>query len=197
MCLGFISLESGQDPFYPASLRQRRASQKELLAHYATKLGTIEMTSVNYRIPSQEMTQQWADSVPSGFLLHMKLFGLFSFGNCPRAALPPSAMEKMRSQIDPVQLRSLPLDVVDEVWRCFRAALAPLQAENKLGMVMSQFTASFVPCADSFEHAWQQSSEVHSGRHRKRRKASYPNFVLFAFALTTMEATTRITISVI
>eukprot|EP00418_Pyrodinium_bahamense_P034524 CAMPEP_0179156508 /NCGR_PEP_ID=MMETSP0796-20121207/76301_1 /TAXON_ID=73915 /ORGANISM="Pyrodinium bahamense, Strain pbaha01" /LENGTH=78 /DNA_ID=CAMNT_0020858091 /DNA_START=5 /DNA_END=238 /DNA_ORIENTATION=+ len=73
--LGFISLESVQELFYPQWLRDLRGKPGgELLPYYARRLGTIEMTCSNYRVPSPATTRQWADSVPQGFVLHVKLF---------------------------------------------------------------------------------------------------------------------------
>lgn len=149
--LGFISLESSQRPFYPERLfRAAGRRGADLLPFYASKLGTIEMTSVNYSIPSPQVAQQWVDSVPSGFIIHVKLFGLFTFGRCSRNALPRSVLAMMQSESDHVELGRMPLEAVDEVWRCFRAFLSPIRDAGKLGLVMCQFTASFVPKGESY-----------------------------------------------
>eukprot|EP00927_Polykrikos_kofoidii_P050998 TRINITY_DN44816_c0_g1_i1.p1 TRINITY_DN44816_c0_g1~~TRINITY_DN44816_c0_g1_i1.p1 ORF type:complete len:393 (-),score=34.45 TRINITY_DN44816_c0_g1_i1:50-1228(-) len=154
--VGFISLESGQFPFYPSWLREKRGKPGgELLAYYATQLGTIEMTSVNYRIPPPDVTRQWADSVPQGFVIHIKIFGLFSFGSCQRDALPSSVQSKLPSNIAQVRLKTLKQEIVEEVWRCFSAALEPLREQGKLGVIVSQFTQSFVPCEESYERLKQ------------------------------------------
>lgn len=159
--LGFISLESGQFPFYPQWLHDLRGQRGgELLPFYARQLGTIEMTSVNYRIPSPADTRQWADSVPEGFVFHVKIFGLFSFGSCPRDALPRSAQLRLRHGGKNVSLRRLPADVIEEVWSCFRAALEPLREQGKLGVVVCQFPATFRPCQDNFERLRQISERI-------------------------------------
>lgn len=87
--------------------------------------------------------------------MHIKIFGLFSFGNCPASSLPASAqaMLKVRKGSDETRkLRNMKPEVVDEIWRCFNAALEPIRDQGKLGLVMSQFTTSFVPSAENFLH---------------------------------------------
>jgi len=110
------------------------------------------MTSVNYQIPVPALTEQWAASVPDGFVVHMKIFGLFSYGSCQRSALPHSAQALLGSgRADAsVHLESLSEAVVQRVWVCFREALKPLQEHRRLGVVVAQFTSSFRPGRQSF-----------------------------------------------
>lgn len=150
--LGFISLESSQSPFYPQWLHDLRGRPGgDMLRYYGEQLGTIEMTSTNYRIPPPSMTAQWASSVPDGFIMHIKLFGLFSFGSCDLDALPQSTVPKLKSRVNPVRLSAMNADSVDEVWRCFGLALEPLREQGKLGFIFSQFTPKFTPCAENFK----------------------------------------------
>lgn len=162
--LGFISLEAGQDPFYPPWLRALRGKPGgELLPFYASRLGTIEMTSVNYRIPTELEAKRWADSVPSGFSMHIKLFGLFSYGSCPISSLPPSVIAILKQQPGSNQtckLKTMKPQAVAETWRCFRLALSPLREQAKLGLVMSQFTAGFVPNEDNYQRLRDICSQI-------------------------------------
>jgi len=90
----------------------------------------------------------------------VKIFGLFAFGSCDRTALPPSAQARLRSNADRVHLKTLRPDVVQEVWRCFTAVLTPLRDQQKLGLVMSQFTRNFVPCRESFQRLQEICKQI-------------------------------------
>jgi uncharacterized protein YecE (DUF72 family) len=53
--------------FYPEDL-----PQSEMLAHYATRLPTVEINNTFYRMPTEKLLGGWADQVPASFSFVLK-----------------------------------------------------------------------------------------------------------------------------
>jgi len=53
--------------FYPSDLPSRR-----MLAHYATRLDTVEVNATFYRMPKADTLAAWCAAVPSGFVFALK-----------------------------------------------------------------------------------------------------------------------------
>jgi uncharacterized protein YecE (DUF72 family) len=53
--------------FYPAAL-----PASEMLRHYASRLGTVEINNTFYRMPAESMLRQWVDQVPDDFTFTLK-----------------------------------------------------------------------------------------------------------------------------
>ncbi|MHB1242089.1 MAG: DUF72 domain-containing protein [Gaiellaceae bacterium] len=56
------SYPSRRPEFYPAGL-----ASEELLSFDAASLGSVELNSPGYRVPSEEQLARWAAAVPGGF----------------------------------------------------------------------------------------------------------------------------------
>lgn len=53
--------------FYPEDL-----PASEMLAHYSSKLPTVEINNTFYRMPSSKVLTQWSEQVPEGFVFVLK-----------------------------------------------------------------------------------------------------------------------------
>jgi uncharacterized protein YecE (DUF72 family) len=62
-----FSYKEWKGRFYPADLADR-----QMLAHYATVLPTVEINNTFYRMPKREVLEGWAGQVPSSFLFALK-----------------------------------------------------------------------------------------------------------------------------
>lgn len=54
-------------PFYPDDL-----PDDEMLRHYATQFGTVEINNTFYRLPKEHVLREWAGQVPDGFTFSLK-----------------------------------------------------------------------------------------------------------------------------
>ena len=118
--------------WYPEGLPAR-----ERLAYYAERYSTVEVDSTYYRVPDRTMVQGWADRTPSGFVMHVKAFGLMTRHPVKLDQLPPDLRDGMpvddRGRVDrpPREQRAL-------VFREFLEALEPLREAGKLGGILFQ-----------------------------------------------------------
>jgi probable DNA metabolism protein len=128
--------------FYPDEARDASAR----LAYYASRFSLVEVDSTYYALPSERTAALWAERTPPGFVFDVKAHGLMtghatSVARLPadlRAALP----EGLRSASS-VRAESLPAELLEEVWRRFASALAPLARADKLGAVLLQLPRGF------------------------------------------------------
>jgi uncharacterized protein YecE (DUF72 family) len=124
---------------------------KERLAWYAEHYSTVEIDSTFYRVPDEPMVQGWADRTPSGFVIHIKAFGLMTRHPVRLEQVPPDLREGMpvdeRGRVDrpPRELRA-------QVFREFLAALEPLREAGKLGGILFQLPPYIVPKPSSFDY---------------------------------------------
>jgi uncharacterized protein YecE (DUF72 family) len=63
-----FSFPSWRPGFYPAGTRN-----DDFLSYYAGVLGTVEVNSTFYRLPSAETFERWAATVPDGFRFAVKM----------------------------------------------------------------------------------------------------------------------------
>ena len=112
--------------FYPPRGRAHRPRGFDELSYYAEHFNTVEVNSSFYGIPTAEATRGWVDRTPAGFEFSMKLFQKFTH---PR----------MYTQATGQENASVTTRDIDRV----RAALAPLQEAEKLGVLLAQFPPSF------------------------------------------------------
>ncbi len=135
-------VDSGR--FYPPEAKDTDAR----LAFYAERFDLAEIDSTYYALPSKKNIERWAAAVPKGFRFNVKAFALFTqhptqTRSIPKSfheALPPEVQKKAR-----IYEKDVPPEVVDELWRIFRAALAPMRDTNKLGAVLLDFPPWWVP----------------------------------------------------
>jgi len=122
--------------FYP-----REASTPEgRLRFYATRFPLVEVDTSYYAIPLAPTAQAWVDRTPAHFAFNMKAFRLFTGHATSPRVLPPD----LRSELPKTTKANFYLkDVADDLrralWDRFKAALEPLRASGKLGMVHFQF----------------------------------------------------------
>ena len=110
---------------------------KERLAYYAERYSTVEVDSTYYRVPSEQMVRGWAERTPSGFVMHVKAFGLMTRHPVKLEQVPPDLREGL-----PVDARGR-VDRPDRaargaVFREFLDALSPLREAGKLGGILFQ-----------------------------------------------------------
>ena len=139
-------VDSGR--FYPPGV----SSAEARLRYYASRFALVEVDSSYYAMPSAATAQLWAERTSNDFVMNVKAFRLFTgHPTSPtvlhkdiRAALPASTRANL-------YYRDLPAEIVDELWRRFIEALAPLRASGRLGLVHFQF-APWLLC-DAAAHA--------------------------------------------
>ncbi len=141
-------IESGA--FYP----RKSMSAEARLRHYASFFDAVEVNASYYAIPDARTAARWAERTPAGFLFHVKAYSLLT-GHHPKA---PGLPAELQALLPACPLRTprgdfvgsqFPPEAVDEAFRLFRAALAPLAEAAKLGYVLFQL-APWV----HFERGW-------------------------------------------
>jgi uncharacterized protein YecE (DUF72 family) len=145
--------------FYPpvANTAERR------LRYYARHFPVVEVDATYYALPSAETARAWAERTPASFAFGVKAYAALTqhpveparLDRDLKAALPREARAK-RS----VAARELPPPVVDELWRRFLAALAPLRTAGKLAYLLFQMPKWFVPARESYAYLEALPSRV-------------------------------------
>ncbi|MGZ4675806.1 MAG: DUF72 domain-containing protein [Acidimicrobiia bacterium] len=137
------TLTEGTD-WYP----KRTMTAAERLAFYCARYPIVEADSTYYFPPTPELTRSWAGRTPAGFTMNVKAFSLLT-GHPTR---PASLWRDMRDDLpaDIAAKRNIyahHLDdiALDEAWRRFAHALAPLHRAGKLGAVLMQYPRWFTP----------------------------------------------------
>ena len=122
--------------FYPRDCKSAEAR----LRYYATQFPVVEVDSSYYGMPTPVNAQLWAQRTPPGFVFNVKAFRLFT----GHQTSPDVLHKDLREALGPnppkmLYWRDTPAEIRDELWRRFIEALAPLQANGKLGAVHFQF----------------------------------------------------------
>ncbi|MGB2874395.1 MAG: DUF72 domain-containing protein [Gaiellaceae bacterium] len=126
--------------FYPPQVK----GAEERLRYYAERFDTVEANSTYYRLPTREMVERWAERTPTGFIMHVKAFGVMTRHPVKVEQLPidlrdeAPADERGRVDRPPREFRT-------EVFRRFHEALEPLREAGKLGGILMQFPPYIVP----------------------------------------------------
>ena len=127
-------VDSGR--FYPPDVRSAEAR----LRHYASRFPLVEVDSSYYAMPTAATAQLWAERTPGGFVMNVKAFRLFTGHQTSPAVLPRDIRAALPATTKAnLYYRDVPADIVDELWRRFIEALAPLRASRRLGLVHFQF----------------------------------------------------------
>lgn len=122
--------------FYPADARTAEAR----LRFYATRFPMVEVDSSYYALPSVTNSQLWLERTPADFVFNIKAFRLFTGHQTAPSVLPKDLQDALPALARSVfYYRDLPADLIDELWRRFLDALAPLQQAGKLKAVHFQF----------------------------------------------------------
>jgi uncharacterized protein YecE (DUF72 family) len=139
-------LESGA--FYPPAMR----TPEQRLRYYAARFGVVEVDATYYALPSARNAVAWVERTPDDFRFGMKAFAAMTGHPIePRrldrdlAAALPTALRTTRS----VDRADLPDEIVEEIWRRFRANVEPLVAAGKLAYVLLQMPPWFAPADES------------------------------------------------
>ena len=124
--------------FYPKEAKTPEAR----LRFYASIFPMVEVDSSYYAIPAPPVAANWAERTPDHFVFNVKAFRLFTGHQTQPMVLHKDIQQELaRRGAVPRQmyLRDTPPDIVDELWRRFHEALAPLKASGKLGLVHFHF----------------------------------------------------------
>jgi uncharacterized protein YecE (DUF72 family) len=136
--------------FYP----RRSMTPEARLRHYAGVFDVVEVNASYYAIPDARAVLRWLERTPPGFVFHVKAYALLT-GHHPRPQALPADLVRLlpenvrRTKRGEVDATAFPPAALDEAFRLFRAALAPLTESGKLGYVLFQF-APWV----RYEHRW-------------------------------------------
>ncbi len=140
--------------WYP---RGRRDAEGRL-RHYASRLPVVEVDAGYYALPSRRNSELWVERTPEGFRFDVKAFSLLTGHPTRDAALPPDLRGAERGPA-----------LLDEVWRRFADAVAPLREAGRLAAVLFQFPPWLAPGAEAEERL----------RQCARRAAGWPLAVEF------------------
>jgi uncharacterized protein YecE (DUF72 family) len=126
-------------------------SAAERLGYYAAQFPLTEIDSTYYAPPAEQQARLWAQRTPDGFRFDVKAYSLLtghptkpqSLWKDLREGLSDEAREKRSlyaSHLDP--------EALEEAWRRFAAALAPLHEAGRLGAVLFQYPPWFHPSSE-------------------------------------------------
>jgi uncharacterized protein YecE (DUF72 family) len=128
---------------------KKTMSAEERLQFYAAQFPLTEIDSTYYAPPAEQQARLWAERTPDGFRFDVKAYSLLT-GHPTR---PQSLWADLREQLPEDKRRVYPNhlepDALDEVWRRFHDALAPLHEAGKLGAVLFQYPPWFTPRKDN------------------------------------------------
>jgi uncharacterized protein YecE (DUF72 family) len=129
-------------------------SAEARLRYYASVFDVVEVNASYYAIPDVVTVARWAARTPPGFIFNVKAHALMT-GHHPRPQSLPADVQRLlgpsvrRTHRGEIEAGEFPAEAIDEAFRLFRAALAPLLDAGKLGYVLFQF-APWV----RFDRAW-------------------------------------------
>jgi uncharacterized protein YecE (DUF72 family) len=118
-------------------------SAEARLRFYASVFDVVEVNSSYYAIPDVLTVRRWAERTPPGFVFHVKAWALMT-GHHPREQSLPADIVRLissrarRTHRGEIDAAEFPPEAIDEAFRLFRAALAPLADAGKLGYVLFQ-----------------------------------------------------------
>ena len=140
-----IGLCSWSDPslikskaFYPRGT----GTPEGRLRFYAANFPVVEVDSSFYALPDPVNSVKWADRTPENFRFSVKAYRLLTGHQTPPETLPrdiAAALPPLKGRKRNHYYADVPLEIRDEVWRRFVAALAPLKDAGKLMAVHFQF----------------------------------------------------------
>jgi uncharacterized protein YecE (DUF72 family) len=135
--------------FYP----RKSMKARDRLAFYASRFPLTEV-STTYRFPpTPELSQQWVDRSPEGFVFDIRAWSLLS--GAP--TLPDSLWPDLQPSVSDRHQDSrrlyashLPEAVLDECWDRFLHSLQPLRRSGRLGTLILQYPGWFSPRPESW-----------------------------------------------
>ena len=134
--------------FYPEDATTPEAR----LRHYASVFPMVEADAGYYAIPAREVTGKWVERTPEGFVFDLKAHALMTGHPTETKRLPKALREALPADLRDakrVYPKDLPAEILDEVWRLFLDAAAPLRDSGRLGAILLQYPPWFVPTRES------------------------------------------------
>jgi len=138
--------ESFSKAWYP-----RGVKAGERLGYCAERFDVVEANSTFYRLPDEGLVARWARTLPDGFVMHVKAFGLMTRHPVRLDAVPEDLHGEVEAD-DRGRVDRPSREVRGEVFRRFLAALEPLREAGKLGGILLQFPPYVVPKPRSYEY---------------------------------------------
>jgi uncharacterized protein YecE (DUF72 family) len=126
--------------FYP----RKSMTADARLRFYASVFDTVEINSSFYAIPDPRYARAWVERTPPGFVFNIKAYSLMT-GHHPRAATLPAELQRAlpdtarRTQRGEIHASAFAPEALEQCFRLYRAAIAPLADGGKLGYVLFQF----------------------------------------------------------
>ena len=139
------TLVKGAD-WYP----RKSMSAAERLAFYASNFPVVEVDSTYYWPPTPQLSHDWVERTPAGFVMDVKAYSLLTGHPTRRDSLWEDLRQSVASEHrgkKNVYANHLPTEALDEAWARFEHALAPLHEAGKLGGVLFQYPEWFIPKA--------------------------------------------------
>ena len=127
---------------------KRTMSAAERLAFYSARYPIAEADSTYYFPPRPELAKGWVERTPAGFTMNVKAYSLFTGHPTRLDSLWPDIRDDLPKEIlgkRNVYAHHLDDLALDEAWKRFRHALAPLDSAGKLGAVLMQYPKWFTP----------------------------------------------------
>jgi uncharacterized protein YecE (DUF72 family) len=135
--------------FYPKDCKSAEAR----LRFYASQFPIVEVDSSYYGMPTPQNAQLWAERTPEHFVFNVKAFRLFTGHQTSPDVLHKDLRQALGAGAPKtLYYRDMPGEIVDELWRRFVEALAPLKAAGKLGAVHFQFAPWVIRNRDGLAH---------------------------------------------
>jgi uncharacterized protein YecE (DUF72 family) len=134
--------------FYPASVK----TAEQRLRYYASRFPIVEVDSTFYSVPAERNAVLWSERTSPGFVFDVKAYRLFTQHRTPVASLPADLRKALAARAADVYYPKVPDEIRGELWRRFRAALEPLRASRRLGVVLFQFAPWLVFGPPAREH---------------------------------------------
>lgn len=127
---------------------QRTMSAEQRLRFYAAQFPVTEIDSTYYAPPAEQQARLWAERTPDGFRFDVKAYSLLTGHPTKPQSLWKDLREELSQEIrEKRSLYASHLDpeALDEAWRRFAQALAPLHETGRLGAVLFQYPPWFHP----------------------------------------------------
>jgi len=139
----------GSGRFYPP----RCNSPEDRLRFYASQFPIVEVDSSYYAMPDPRVAQLWTDRTPDDFTFNIKAFRLFTGHQTAPSALPKGIVEAMGPiGKKNIYYKDMPVELLTEMWRLYRAGIEPLKYAGKLGAVHFQFAPWVAYHPKNLEH---------------------------------------------
>ena len=148
--------------FYPPTVK----TPEDRLRYYASRFSMVEADMGFYAIPDRAVTERWVERTPDDFVFNVKAHALMTGHATEIARLPQPIRDEIPASAatgSRVYAKNLPVELRDEVWRLFRAAMEPLHGAKKLGAILLQFAPWIHPSRSTpamFTRVRQQLGEL-------------------------------------